>query len=100
VAPDSSHGQAINLSRLSALGFLGCPRPPIADRRPADGKAAQPGHAQAIALTTMLHRSQDARPAAHAHGAAGRLQPDRDMAPASDNAAKDAGAQRPWSRFA
>ena len=50
VAPDSSHGQAINLSCLSALGFL---RPPITDRRSADGRAVQPGQAQAIAFPAV-----------------------------------------------
>jgi hypothetical protein len=86
VASDSSHGEDINLSCLSALGFLGGACPPVRDRRPADGKAVQPGEAQAITFTTVLHRPQNARSAALVCGAAGRLWPDRDTAAASDNA--------------
>jgi hypothetical protein len=67
VASHRSHGEAINLGCLSALGFLGGPCRPVADRRPADG----PG--QAIALTTVLHSPKNARPATQANGAVGRL---------------------------
>jgi hypothetical protein len=73
VASDSSHGEAVNLGCLSALGFLAGAWPPVRDRRPADGKAVQPGEAQAITFTTVLHGPQNARSSARAYGAVGRL---------------------------